>query len=359
MEAVLLLRAYRTTQPRIAVADPVAQPDLFTVRRISAAFKDIPGGQILGPTLDYSHRLLQVGVLMGEDYSPEPVVPATEPAPATQPSLAAWQQAANVPRDSLLILCCGADPGKIDPDASLVGILVAQRRIGQALLGSVFEFGRASIFFLRRGFIGLRCGYMDIAGVRLGEDRPAFESAASPGNNRVLERLVGRCSIPFRDDPIDLAEERRSQADVGARIDQIWFQLRHVLNAKSCRILRDANADNSLSDIAAYQGHSLLGRGRRRREDHAIARCDGDPERIVRSHCRDELLDNRGSQARVSALLDEGGIDHKWLPQMLNAMTRGKPNSRAHACELAFWMATMLVFSVHQPLPVATMRSGE
>ncbi|QRM33261.1 carbon-phosphorus lyase complex subunit PhnI [Microvirga sp. VF16] len=92
-EAVLLLRAYRTTQPRIAIAEPVAQADLFTVRRISAAFKDIPGGQILGPTLDYSHRLLQVGVLTGQDYTPEPVVAAAKPAPATQPSIIAWQKA--------------------------------------------------------------------------------------------------------------------------------------------------------------------------------------------------------------------------------------------------------------------------
>ena len=92
-EAILLLRAYRTTQPRIAVAEPVGQTDLFTVRRISAAFKDIPGGQILGPTLDYSHRLLQVDVLRGEDYVPEPVIPAAEPAPASQPSLTNWQKA--------------------------------------------------------------------------------------------------------------------------------------------------------------------------------------------------------------------------------------------------------------------------
>jgi alpha-D-ribose 1-methylphosphonate 5-triphosphate synthase subunit PhnI len=33
------------------------------VRRISAAFKDIPGGQVLGPSLDYSHRLLRLDVL--------------------------------------------------------------------------------------------------------------------------------------------------------------------------------------------------------------------------------------------------------------------------------------------------------
>jgi len=98
-EAVLLLRAYRTTQPRIAFAQPVTQPDLFTVRRISAAFKDIPGGQILGPTLDYSHRLLQVGVLMGEDFTPEAVPPAAQPAPATQPSLIDWQKAQGIVLD--------------------------------------------------------------------------------------------------------------------------------------------------------------------------------------------------------------------------------------------------------------------
>ena len=92
-EAVLLLRAWRTTQPRIAVAEPVAQSDLFVHRRISAAFKDIPGGQILGPTLDYSHRLLAVDALAGEGIRPEPVTPAAKPAPAQQPSLASWQKA--------------------------------------------------------------------------------------------------------------------------------------------------------------------------------------------------------------------------------------------------------------------------
>jgi len=62
-EAVLLLRAYRATQPRIAYAQPASADRLLTVRRISASFKDIPGGQILGPSLDYSHRLLRLDVL--------------------------------------------------------------------------------------------------------------------------------------------------------------------------------------------------------------------------------------------------------------------------------------------------------
>ncbi len=62
-EAVLLLRAYRSTQPRIAYALPVSSDHMLTVRRISAAFKDVPGGQILGPTLDYSHRVLRFEML--------------------------------------------------------------------------------------------------------------------------------------------------------------------------------------------------------------------------------------------------------------------------------------------------------
>jgi len=90
-EAVLLLRAWRTTQPRLGVAAPVRQAELFTHRRISAAFKDIPGGQVLGPTLDYSHRILGTEVLAGQPYCPEEVEPAARPAPAYQPSVAAWQ----------------------------------------------------------------------------------------------------------------------------------------------------------------------------------------------------------------------------------------------------------------------------
>lgn len=90
-EAVLLLRAWRTTQPRLQVAEPVTQDRLFTLRRISAAFKDIPGGQVLGPTLDYSHRILATEVLTGDTHTPAPVEPAAKPAPARQPSVAAWQ----------------------------------------------------------------------------------------------------------------------------------------------------------------------------------------------------------------------------------------------------------------------------
>ncbi len=57
-EAAFLLRAYRTTLPRRGSTEPVDTAAMKILRRISAAFKDIPGGQILGPTSDYTLRLL-------------------------------------------------------------------------------------------------------------------------------------------------------------------------------------------------------------------------------------------------------------------------------------------------------------
>ncbi len=58
IEAIFLIRAYRTTLPRFGSSAPLDTADMGIRRRISATFKDIPGGQILGPTFDYTHRLL-------------------------------------------------------------------------------------------------------------------------------------------------------------------------------------------------------------------------------------------------------------------------------------------------------------
>ena len=59
IEAIFLLRAFRATLPRFGASEPVDTSDMAVKRRISAAFKDLPGGQILGPTFDYTHRLLE------------------------------------------------------------------------------------------------------------------------------------------------------------------------------------------------------------------------------------------------------------------------------------------------------------
>lgn len=58
VEAIFLLRAFRSTLPRLGQSIPIDTAEMEVRRRISSAFKDVPGGQILGPTYDYTHRLL-------------------------------------------------------------------------------------------------------------------------------------------------------------------------------------------------------------------------------------------------------------------------------------------------------------
>ncbi|WP_386172690.1 carbon-phosphorus lyase complex subunit PhnI [Sulfitobacter sp. R86518] len=58
IEAIFLIRAYRTTLPRFGGSNPVDTATMACDRRVSATFKDAPGGQVLGPTFDYTHRLL-------------------------------------------------------------------------------------------------------------------------------------------------------------------------------------------------------------------------------------------------------------------------------------------------------------
>ncbi|MFN4271777.1 MAG: carbon-phosphorus lyase complex subunit PhnI [Aliihoeflea sp.] len=58
IEAIFLVRAYRTTLPRFGYTRPVDTAAMQVERRVSATYKDLPGGQLLGPTFDYTHRLL-------------------------------------------------------------------------------------------------------------------------------------------------------------------------------------------------------------------------------------------------------------------------------------------------------------
>lgn len=63
IEASFLLRAYRSTLPRISYSEPADTEEMFILRRISSAFKNIIKGQILGHTRDYVQRFLQFNLL--------------------------------------------------------------------------------------------------------------------------------------------------------------------------------------------------------------------------------------------------------------------------------------------------------
>ena len=58
IEAIFILRAHRTTLPRFGYTKPVDTAQMRVARRVSATYKDLPGGQLLGPTFDYTHRLI-------------------------------------------------------------------------------------------------------------------------------------------------------------------------------------------------------------------------------------------------------------------------------------------------------------
>ena len=82
IEAIFLIRAYRTTLPRFGCSKPVETGDMTCDRRISATFKDVPGGQVLGPTFDYTHRLLDFKLAAeGEVPAAPEAQPRVEPTP--------------------------------------------------------------------------------------------------------------------------------------------------------------------------------------------------------------------------------------------------------------------------------------
>ncbi len=108
VEAIFLVRAYRTTLPRFGGTLPLATPAMRIARRISATFKDLPGGQILGASHDYTQRLLDFSLLQPHAVAPAPEAAATgTPAPVVTALLG----------DEGLIESAGtADPSLQPPD---------------------------------------------------------------------------------------------------------------------------------------------------------------------------------------------------------------------------------------------------
>lgn len=84
IEAIFLIRAYRTTLPRFGASHPVETSAMRCDRRISATFKDAPGGQVLGPTFDYTHRLLDFKLAAEGEVADAPEAP---PQPGPTPHI--------------------------------------------------------------------------------------------------------------------------------------------------------------------------------------------------------------------------------------------------------------------------------
>ncbi|WP_458757575.1 carbon-phosphorus lyase complex subunit PhnI [Afipia sp. TerB] len=112
IEAIFLVRAFRATFPRFGATEPVDTGAMRARRRISSTFKDIPGGQILGPTFDYTHRLLDPQLAQGD----EPDLPVTsEPLSAETPRVTDI-----LGRDGLI------EPSPTSDDSATVGDLTRE-----------------------------------------------------------------------------------------------------------------------------------------------------------------------------------------------------------------------------------------
>ena len=66
-EAAFMLRAYRATLARNYYSEIISTREMFVQRRISSSFRDIPGGQVLGPTRDYTQRMLNTSLVRETD----------------------------------------------------------------------------------------------------------------------------------------------------------------------------------------------------------------------------------------------------------------------------------------------------
>ncbi|MEB3229743.1 MAG: carbon-phosphorus lyase complex subunit PhnI, partial [Leptolyngbyaceae bacterium] len=83
VEAAFLLRAYRTTLPRLYYSEPIDTSHMHIQRRISAIFKDTPGGQKLGATFDYIHRLLDFKLAAETNQFAPPTAEKVDPNEST------------------------------------------------------------------------------------------------------------------------------------------------------------------------------------------------------------------------------------------------------------------------------------
>ncbi|MFI5444193.1 carbon-phosphorus lyase complex subunit PhnI [Polaromonas sp. UC242_47] len=115
VEAIFLLRAYRTTLPRFGYSLPMDTAQMQLVRRVSATFKDVPGGQVLGATYDYTQRLLDFALLAEGGDAASPAAPVAEQAlPEHMPrvnELMAREGLMETPRPT-----SGAEPGDLTRD---------------------------------------------------------------------------------------------------------------------------------------------------------------------------------------------------------------------------------------------------
>src|SRR5262249_23370870 len=116
-EAVFLLRACRTTLRRFGVTEPIDTRQMQVRRRVATTHKNPPGGQFLGPTYDYTHRLLDFSLL--REPEPEQGPPVRTSVPDGMPASPETDAISASPLDRLRDEGLLEPPSPVDKDGQV------------------------------------------------------------------------------------------------------------------------------------------------------------------------------------------------------------------------------------------------
>ncbi len=168
-EAVFLLRAYRSTLTRNYYTETVNTDEMRVIRRISAAFKDIAGGQILGATYDYTHRLINFDIededaaLMHRNMR-ERLYEQIPLEPALCPRVSSWLK-----EEGLIENICDGEHSPCDVTSKMLEFPAERSARLQTLSRADAGFVSGLAYSALRGFgqvhptVGeLRCGYVEL-----------------------------------------------------------------------------------------------------------------------------------------------------------------------------------------------------
>lgn len=184
IEAVFILRAYRTTLPRLVNSKPIDTGGMLVERRISATYKDLPGGQLLGPTFDYTHRLLDPDLLGDAEVEAAVMVLVSEERDKSVMRVTDILQHENLVEQET---DGDEEPGDVTREASRYP-MERDRRL-QALARADEGYLLALGYSTQRGFGGSHpfAGEIRIGDVEVEIDIPELGFAASLGRIRVTE----------------------------------------------------------------------------------------------------------------------------------------------------------------------------